>query len=52
MKRRNFIFDIFSIGLMSSITSRLKANNFNISPMVDLYQLGKQQKQTLKLVQC
>ena len=34
MKRRNFIFDIFSIGLMSSITSRLKANNFNISPMV------------------
>ena len=34
MKRRNFIFDIFSIGLLSSITSRLKANNLNIYPMV------------------
>ena len=34
MKRRNFIFDIFSIGLMSSITSKLKANNFKFSPMV------------------
>jgi len=34
MKRRNFIFDIFSIGLMSSITTRLKGNNLNFSPMV------------------
>ena len=34
MKRRNFIFDIFSVGLMSSISSKLKANNFNFSPMV------------------
>lgn len=34
MKRRNFIFDIFSVGLMSSITTRLKANNLNFSPMV------------------
>ena len=34
MKRRNFIFDIFSVGLMSSITTRLKANNSNFSPMV------------------
>ena len=34
MKRRNFIFDIFSIGLMSSISTRLKANNLNFSPMV------------------
>ena len=34
MKRRNFIFDIFSVGLLSSITSRLKANNLNIYPMV------------------
>ena len=34
MKRRNFIFDIFSIGLMSSISKRLKANNLNFSPMV------------------
>lgn len=33
MKRRNFIFDIFSIGLMSSISTRLKANNLNFSPM-------------------
>jgi len=34
MKRRNFIFDIFSIGLMSSISTRLKGNNLNFSPMV------------------
>ena len=34
MKRRNFIFDIFSIGLMSSISTRLKANNLIFSPMV------------------
>ena len=34
MTRRNFIFDIFSVGLMSSISSKLKANNFNFSPMV------------------
>tara|TARA_E500000081_G_C6120428_1_gene347606 strand:- start:271 stop:1227 length:957 start_codon:yes stop_codon:yes gene_type:complete len=34
MRRRNFIFDIFSIGLMSSISTRLKANNLNFSPMV------------------
>ena len=34
MKRRNFIFDIFSIGLMSSITTRLKGSNLNFSPMV------------------
>ena len=34
MKRRNFIFDIFSIGLMSSISTRLKANNLNFSPMI------------------
>lgn len=34
MKRRNFIFDIFSIGLMSSISTRLKANNLNFSPVV------------------
>lgn len=34
MKRRNFIFDIFSIGLISSISTRLKANNLNFSPMV------------------
>ena len=30
----NFIFDIFSIGLMSSLTTRLKAKTFNITPMV------------------
>ena len=34
MKRRNFIFDIFSIGLMSSVSTRLKANNLNFSPVV------------------
>ena len=34
MKRRNFIFDIFSIGLLSSITSKLRPNNLNIYPMV------------------
>ena len=34
MKRRNFIFDIFSISLMSSLSTRLKAKNFNLNPMV------------------
>ena len=34
MKRRNFIFDIFSIGLISTISTRLKANNLNFSPVV------------------
>ena len=34
MKRRNFIFDIFSISLMSSLSTRLKAKNFNFTPMV------------------
>ena len=31
MKRRNFIFDIFSVGLISSITPRVKAKNFKIN---------------------
>ena len=48
MKRRNFIFDIFSIGLMSSITSRLKANNFNISPMVRSISTWKTTEANLK----
>ena len=34
MKRRNFIFDIFSVGLISSITPRVKAKNFKINNMV------------------
>ena len=31
MKRRNFIFDIFSVGLVSFITPRVKAKNFKIN---------------------
>ena len=34
MKRRNFIFDIFSISLMSSFLTRLKAKNYTFTPMV------------------
>ncbi|MBJ34758.1 MAG: glycosylasparaginase, partial [Flavobacteriaceae bacterium] len=34
MKRRNFIFDIFSVGLMSSLSTKLKAKNFNFIPKV------------------
>ncbi len=34
MKRRNFIFDIFSIGLMSSFTNELYAKKNNIKSMV------------------
>tara|TARA_B100000575_G_scaffold293874_1_gene306814 strand:- start:6325 stop:7281 length:957 start_codon:yes stop_codon:yes gene_type:complete len=34
MKRRNFIFDIFSAGLMSPFITRLKPKNLYITPMV------------------
>ena len=48
MKRRNFIFDIFSIGLMSSISTRLKANNLNFSPMVRSISTWKTTEANLK----
>ena len=59
MKRRNFIFDIFSVGLISSITPRVKAKNFKIYNLqktlkliiwLGQFQHGKQLKQILKLV--
>ena len=34
MKRRNFIFDIFSIGIVSAMSTKLKAANLNFTPMV------------------
>ncbi len=34
MKRRNFIFDIFSIGIVSSMSTKLRAANLNFTPMV------------------
>ena len=34
MKRRNFIFDIFSVGIVSAISTKLRAVNLNFTPMV------------------
>lgn len=34
MKRRNFIFDIFSVGIVSAMSSKLRAVNLNFTPMV------------------
>ena len=34
MKRRNFIFDIFSVGIVSSMSTKLRAANLNFTPMV------------------
>ena len=34
MKRRNFIFDIFSIGIVSAMSTKLRAVNLNFTPMV------------------
>ena len=34
MKRRNFIFDIFSVGIVSAISTKLRAANLNFTPMV------------------
>jgi len=48
MKRRNFIFDIFSISLMSSFTARLKAKNLNITPMVRSISTWKTTEANLK----
>ena len=48
MKRRNFIFDIFSISLMSSLPTRLKAKNFNFTPMVRSISTWKTTEANLK----
>ena len=48
MKRRNFIFDIFSISLMSSLSTRLKAKNFNFIPMVRSISTWKTTEANLK----
>ena len=34
MKRRNFIFDIFSVGVVSAMSTKLRAVNLNFTPMV------------------
>ena len=34
MRRRNFIFDIFSIGIVSAMSTKLRAANLNFTPMV------------------
>ena len=34
MKRRNFIFDIFSVGVVSDMSTKLRAVNLNFTPMV------------------
>ena len=34
MKRRNFIFDILSVGIVSSMSTKLRAANLNFTPMV------------------
>ena len=34
MKRRNFIFDIFSAGIVSAMSTKLRAVNLNFTPMV------------------
>ena len=48
MKRRNFIFDIFSIGLVSSITPRVRARNFKINNMVRSISTWKTTEANLK----
>ena len=48
MKRRNFIFDIFSVGLISSITPRVKAKNFKINNMVRSISTWKTTEANLK----
>ncbi len=48
MKRRNFIFDIFSISLMSSLSTELKAKNFNFTPMVRSISTWKTTEANLK----
>ena len=34
MRRRNFIFDIFSVGIVSAMSTKLRAVNLNFTPMV------------------
>ena len=34
MKRRNFILDIFSAGIVSAMSTKLRAINLNFTPMV------------------
>jgi N4-(beta-N-acetylglucosaminyl)-L-asparaginase len=48
MKRRNFIFDIFSISLMSSFSTRLKAKNFTFTPMIRSISTWKTKEANLK----
>lgn len=48
MKRRNFIFDIFTIGLASFLSNKLKAKDLNFSPMVRSISTWKTTEANLK----
>lgn len=48
MKRRNFIFDIFTIGLASFFFKKLKAKDLNFSPMVRSISTWKTTEANLK----
>ena len=48
MKRRNFIFDIFTVGLATFFTNKLKAKNLNSSPMVRSISTWKTTEANLK----
>jgi len=48
MKRRNFIFDIFTIGLASFFSNKLKAKDLNFSPMVRSISTWKTTEANLK----
>ena len=48
MKRRNFIFDIFTIGIASFFSNKLKAKDLNFSPMVRSISTWKTTEANLK----
>ena len=48
MKRRNFIFDIFSVGIVSAMSTKLRAVNLNFTPMVRSISTWKTTEANLK----
>ena len=48
MKRRNFIFDIFSVGIVSAMSTKLRALNLNFTPMVRSISTWKTTEANLK----
>ena len=50
MKRRNFIFNIFSVSISSAIINRLRAVNLNYKPMVRSISTWKTNKANLNSV--